>query len=171
MNRYMTIAMVMIMVLFTAVLAADYENPGVPREDCEGPHGGGFMQKLELSDAQDEAIQEIHSNHRRQTIDIHADIQKFEIDLQEALREGNFSEAKAVSGKISAKRADLQAKKLEMQEQVYKQLDSDQQKTYLQMISHGNRGMRGGRDMHPRHRKDCDDGPMNQRNERHNRRS
>ncbi len=153
MTRYMTLAMVIVMMLFTAILTADDERPCGNLEDCDGPQRGGFMQTLNLSEQQEQAIQDIQSAHRKQTIDIHAAIDKLEIDLRDAMKDGKFSDAKTISRKISDKRADLQEKRIDMQSQIYKQLNADQQKEYLKTIAHagmrGDReGMHGGRGMH-----------------------
>ncbi len=144
MYRYITLAIAITMMMFAVLLTADDENPGEQAEPVFGPHHGGFMAGLNLTDSQQEEIEDIQVAHRRSTIDIHADIQKLEMDLEGALNDGDFNQAKKLSRQISNKKADLQEGRLDMQKQIHSKLNEEQKAQYLKMISHrGPRGERG----------------------------
>jgi Spy/CpxP family protein refolding chaperone len=67
----------------------------------QGDHHNMMMEKLNLTDTQKEAVEELHFSHKKEMIDLKAALELKQLDKQELLSKGNYTRDKYL-GKVTA---------------------------------------------------------------------
>jgi Spy/CpxP family protein refolding chaperone len=92
-------------ILFIALISTQFTYGQMERRGLQrGNHFKMMKEKLNLTDTQSEAIEEFHFSHKREMIDLKADIERKKLDMKELMSKGNYTrddyllKVKAVSG-------------------------------------------------------------------------
>ncbi len=86
----------------------------------------GEQCEMKLTDAQQKEVNTLRHNHRLEMITLRADMEKLRLQVKHNVSEGNFRAAKSDNEKLSAKKADISKKNLELKEKIYNLLDDEQ---------------------------------------------
>jgi Spy/CpxP family protein refolding chaperone len=82
------IAAILIIVLMSTQFSyGQMERRGMHR----GDHYKLMKEKLNLTDTQSEAVEELHFSHKREMIDLKAAMEKKKLDMKELLSKGNYT--------------------------------------------------------------------------------
>jgi Spy/CpxP family protein refolding chaperone len=82
------IAAILIIVLMSTQFSyGQMERRGMHR----GDHYKMMKEKLNLTDTQSEAVEELHFSHKREMIDLKAAMEKKKLDMKELLSKGNYT--------------------------------------------------------------------------------
>lgn len=126
-------------ILFIALISTQFSYGQMERRGMnQGDHHKMMMEKLNLTDTQKEAVEELHFSHKREMIDLKASLEKKQLDKQELLSKGNYTRddylgnVKAISDakdKMALARANHRM-------DVYDLLTEEQRKTFDEMKGH-----------------------------------
>jgi Spy/CpxP family protein refolding chaperone len=123
-------------ILFVALLSTQFTFAQMQRGGMmQGNHHKMMMEKLNLTDTQKEAVEELHFSHKREMIDLKADLEKKELDMQELLSKGNYTRDDYI-GKvkaISSAKEKMALVKANHKMDVYDLLTDEQRKTFNEM--------------------------------------
>ena len=141
---------ILILVLVVGIVAAlsafegMKEHKGNDTEHCQGmqqgmmnknmdkQHGMGdglgmIMAELELTDAQKEQIEVLQMKHKKDIIQLKADIDILQVDKYAARQDQDFKELKKLTGKIFDLKKNIAIKQVEHHESMWKVLTPEQQ--------------------------------------------
>lgn len=107
---------------------------------------GRMMETLELTDAQKDKIETLNFEHKKQMIATRAELKTLELEKREALKDDNFAAAKKLNIKIFDKKAEIANARLELKENIMKELTPEQQEKAKELHK------RAGRKMMKEHR-------------------
>ena len=105
------------------------------REMCRGNHYKIMKEKLNLTDTQSEAVEELHFKHKSEMIDLKAALEQIKLEKNELLSKGNYTredyldKVKAISDakeKMALARANHRM-------DIYDSLTGEQRKTFDEM--------------------------------------
>lgn len=88
---------------------------------------GMMCEKLDLSDAQKEKVQELKTSHQKQMIQLHADIEILLVDQKVAAMDQNFKAMKKITGQIFDLKEKIALEKIDHQEAVWNEFTPEQQ--------------------------------------------
>jgi Spy/CpxP family protein refolding chaperone len=120
-------------ILFIALLSTQFNYGQMEKRGMhQGDHYKIMQEKLNLTDTQNEAVEELHFSHKREMIDLKADIEKKKLDMKELLSKGNYTRDDYL-GKVKAT-SDAKEKmalaKANHRMDVYDLLTEEQRKTF-----------------------------------------
>ena len=82
-------------ILFIALISTQFSYGQMERRGMQrmqrGDHFKMMKEKLNLTDTQSEAVEELHFSHKREMIDLKADIEKKKLDMKELVSKGNYT--------------------------------------------------------------------------------
>ena len=90
--------------------------------------------ELDLTKEQIKQMDELRSSIKKESIKLNSDMNILQVDQKDALKEFNFKEAKKITGKIFEIKKNLAIKRIEMQEQRWNILDTEQQAKVEEMM-------------------------------------
>lgn len=103
------------------------------------PRGFGFQmhEKLNLTDAQKNKIEEMKINHQKKMIDLRSNLDKARLDLKEYVSKGNIERNKflALEEKVAQNRETIRKSFVNHKLDIYELLDANQKKTFLEFRS------------------------------------
>ena len=101
----------------------------------QGDHYKMMKEKLNLSDTQKEAVEELTFSHKREMIDLKAAIEKNKLDMQELLSKGNYTREDYLSKvkTITDAKEKIAFAKANHRMDVYDLLTEEQRKTFDEM--------------------------------------
>jgi len=102
-------------------------HPGMMRDNHQEMCADIF-DELDLSDKQQDKINKIRTENRKQIIKLNSDLEILRIDKKEAMKNNNFAEAKKINGKISELHLQKNNAKVTTKEAVWNELTKEQQK-------------------------------------------
>ena len=118
----------------------DFKHPGFRPEfesrNVEGSMFERIRDELELTKEQIKQMDELRSSIKKESIKLNSDMNILQVDKKDALKEFNFKEAKKITGKIFEIKKNLAIKRIEMQEQRWNILDSEQQAKVEELMQH-----------------------------------
>jgi Spy/CpxP family protein refolding chaperone len=126
-------------ILFVALLSTSFTFAQMHRGGMmQGNHHKMMMEKLNLTDSQKEAVEDLHFSHKREMIDLKADLEKKELDMQELLSKGNYTrdDYLAKVKAISSAKEKMALVKANHRMDVYDLLTEEQRKTFNEMKGH-----------------------------------
>jgi hypothetical protein len=106
-----------------------------------------ILSKLELNEDQVMKVNQFEYNYKIDVIDIEAEIDKVNLEKENAMRMSDFAEIKDLNDIIFAKQALLMNKHVELMENIYNQLDKDQKAKWMEFHNHNNNCMHGNNEM------------------------
>ena len=123
-------------ILFIALISTQFSYGQMERRGMnQGDHHKMMMEKLNLTDTQKEAVEELHFSHKREMIDLKASIEKKQLDKQELLSKGNYTRDDYL-GKVTAlsnAKDKMALAKANHRMDVYDLLTEEQRKTFDEM--------------------------------------
>lgn len=134
--------------LFVALLSTQFSYGQMKGRGCyqgdhhkmmmQGDHHKMMMENLNLTDTQKEAIEKLHFSHKKEMIDLKADLEKKEIDMQELKSKGNYTRDEFLSKvkAISSSKDKMALIKANHRMDVYDLLTAEQRKTFDSMKGH-----------------------------------
>ncbi len=79
-------------ILFIALISTQFSYGQMERRGMhQGYHHKMMMEKLDLTDTQKEAVEELHFSHKGEMIDLKSALEKKKLDRQELLSKGNYT--------------------------------------------------------------------------------
>lgn len=137
--------------LAVAIILAAAVNFYPQKADQTGGAGfrGQMLKKLNLTEEQQNKIDQLRIEHQKAMIDLRADMQKKRLAMKELMQNGNYTRAdflKAV-GNINASRDKIATARANNRMDVYELLNDQQKKIFNDhpMMMGGRHGDRGGR--------------------------
>lgn len=132
-------------ILFIALISTQFVYGQMERR---GMHQGSkhemMMEKLNLTDSQQEAIRDLHFNHQNEMIDLKADLEKKKLAMQELKSRGNYTrdeflnKVKSISNAKEKNALAMANHKMD----VYELLTDDQRKIFNEMRDHPRHNMK-----------------------------
>jgi len=123
-------------ILFIVLISTQFGYGQMERRGMHhGDHYKMMKEKLNLTDTQNEAVEELHFSHKREMIDLKAAIEKKKLDKKELLSKGNYTrddyllKVKA----ISDAKEKMALVKANHRMDVYDLLTEEQRKTFDEM--------------------------------------
>ncbi len=128
-------------ILFIALISTQFSYGQMGRRGWhQGDHYKMMKEKLNLTDTQKEAVEELHFSHKREMIDLKAALEKKQLDKQELLSKGNYTRDNYL-GKVKAisdAKDKMALAKANHRMDVYDLLTEEQRKTFDEMkMSYG----------------------------------
>jgi len=123
-------------ILFIALISTRFSYGQMERRGMnQGDHHKMMMEKLNLTDTQKEAVEELHFSHKREMIDLKAALEKKKLDKQELLSKGNYTRDDYLGNvKAISDAKDIMAiAKANHRMDVYDLLTEEQRKTFDEM--------------------------------------
>lgn len=119
-------------VLFIALFILPFQIFAQPEHSGDGPRHKEMMEKLNLTDQQEEQISKLRTDHQMKMIDGRAEIQKLEVQLKDERKKIDLDEEKILSltKKIGEMRAAQQLARTEMWLKIYNLLDDKQKELW-----------------------------------------
>jgi len=123
-------------ILFIALISTQFSYGQMGR--CgwhQGDHHKMMMEKLNLTDTQKEAVEELHFSHKKQMIDLKSSLEKKKLDRQELFSNGNYTRDEYLSNvkAISDAKDKMALAKANHRMDVYELLTEEQRKTFDEM--------------------------------------
>ena len=144
----------------------DRSNPKVQSEGIKSPKPEMPMQKcleeLKLTDAQKKKFEELKISFEKNKNTLNAEIKNLKIDLQKALKDENYKQAKDLNKQIATKRNVLADAKVDFLAARMKELTPEQKATLKKNMPHFQGAMhkqtpcKNARDFRPQSRENCD---------------
>ena len=135
-------------IIFIALISTQFNYGQMERRGMNrGDHYKIMKEKLNLTDSQNEAVEELHFSHKREMIDLKAEIEKKKLDMRELVsnvnytREDYLDKVKAIS---DAKEIIALAKANHRMD-VYDLLTEEQRKTFNEIKCCQGKGRQTGR--------------------------
>ena len=85
----------------------------------DGDHFGMMCEDLDLDDAQQDKIEKFRSAHRKEMIELKADIEIKMVDKRDATRDKNFAKMKKITSEIFSLKESIALKKIEQHEKIW----------------------------------------------------
>ncbi len=126
-------------ILFIALISTQFSYGQMERRGVhQGDHHKMMMEKLNLTDTQKEAIEELNFSHKREMIDLKASLEKKKLDKQELLSKGNYTRDDYLGNvkAISDAKEKMSLAKANHRMDVYDLLTEEQRKTFDKMKGH-----------------------------------
>ncbi|MEX1275580.1 MAG: Spy/CpxP family protein refolding chaperone [Bacteroidota bacterium] len=158
MKRITSIAIAISAVLMTGTLVAQ-QGPGMGRRmeggpmmqsgQMQGPRGGAMMGGLDLTDEQRAKVEDLMTQHQREAIAVHAQLQKLQADLKLEITTDKYDagKVKGIQSEISKLTSEMMSKRIGHQRAVRDLLTPEQRKQFDRHILAGPQGgqfRRGG---------------------------
>ena len=120
-------------IIFIAIISTQFSYGQMGR--CgwhQGDHHKMMMEKLNLTDTQKEAVEELHFSHKKQMIDLKSSLEKKKLDRQELFSNGNYTRDEYLSNvkAISDAKEKMALAKANHRMDVYDLLTEEQRKTF-----------------------------------------
>ncbi|MFC2094688.1 Spy/CpxP family protein refolding chaperone [Bacteroidota bacterium] len=135
-------------ILFIALISTQFNYGQTGNRGMgQGNHYKMMQEKLNLTDTQSEAVEELHFSHKREMIDLKAALEQVKLDKNELLSKGNYTrddylnKVKAIS---DAKEIMVLAKSNHRMD-VYDLLTEEQRKTFNEIKCCQGKGRQTGR--------------------------
>lgn len=132
-------------ILFIALISTQFVYGQMEKH---GMHQGFqhkmMMKKLNLTDSQQEAVQDLRFNHKNEMIDLKADLEKKKLAMQELKSRGNYtrdellSKVKSISNAKEKNALEIANHKMD----VYELLTDEQRKIFNEMRDHSRHNMK-----------------------------
>ncbi len=132
-------------ILFIALISTQFSYGQMRGRGCyqsdhhkmmmQSDHHKMMMEKLNLTDTQKDAVEELHFSHKREMIDLKAALEKKQLDKQELLSKGNYTRDDYL-GKVTAlsnAKDKMALAKANHRMDVYDLLTEEQRKTFDEM--------------------------------------
>ncbi len=123
-------------IIFIALISTQFSYGQMERRGMhQGDHYKMMKEKLNLTDTQSEAVEELHFSHKREMIDLKAALEKKQLDKQELLSKGNYTRDDYL-GKVKAisdAKDKMALAKANHRMDVYDLLTEEQRKTFDEM--------------------------------------
>jgi Spy/CpxP family protein refolding chaperone len=134
-------------ILFIALISTQISYSQMERRGMHlGDHHKMMKEKLNLTDTQNEAVEELHFSHKREMIDLKAALEQIKLDKNELLSKGNYTRDDFLNiiKAISDAREKMALTKANHRMDVYDLLTEEQRTTFNEIkCCMGNRmGMR-----------------------------
>ena len=79
-------------ILFIALISTQFTYGQMERRGMQrGDHFKMMKEKLNLTDSQSEAVEKLHFSHKREMIDLKADLERKKLDMKELMSTGNYT--------------------------------------------------------------------------------
>ena len=79
-------------ILFIALISTQFTYGQMERRGMQrGDHFKMMKEKLNLTDTQSEAVEKLHFSHKREMIDLKADLDRRKLDMKELMSSGNYT--------------------------------------------------------------------------------
>jgi len=79
-------------ILFIALISTQFTYGQMERRGMQwGNHFKFMKEKLNLTDTQSEAVEELHFSHKREMIDLKAELENKKLDKKELMSKGNYT--------------------------------------------------------------------------------
>ena len=134
-------------ILFIALISTQFSYGQMERRGWhQGDHHKMMMEKLNLTDTQKEAVEELHFSHKREMIDLKAAIEQVKLDKNELLSKGNYTRDDYLNKvkAISDAKEKMALAKANHRMDVYDLLTEEQRKTFNEIkCCQGNRRQTG----------------------------
>ena len=142
-NLYRIVTIIIIVLFSTQFGYSQMERTGMH----QGNHYKMMKEKLNLTDTQNEAVEELHFSHKREMIDLKADIEKKNLDRQELFTKGNYTRDDYLNKvkAISDAKEKMALAKANHRMDVYDLLTEEQRKTFDEMKGRMENGKQSGR--------------------------
>jgi len=127
-------ALILTLVLVTGLVFA-FHGEGKEGRNEHGKKGGmqkemmmgRMMEALELSDAQKNKIEALNFEHKKQMIEVKAELETLQLDKREAMKDNDFAAAKKLNSKIFDTKEEIANARLDLKEKIMKELTPEQQ--------------------------------------------
>ncbi|RKY95870.1 MAG: hypothetical protein DRQ13_06495 [Ignavibacteriae bacterium] len=132
-------------ILFIAIISTQFSYGQMRGRGCyqsdhhnmmmQSDHHKMMMEKLNLTDTQKDAVEELHFSHKREMIDLKAALELKQLDKQELLNKGNYTRDDYL-GKVTAlsnAKDKMALAKANHRMDVYDLLTEEQRKTFDEM--------------------------------------
>ena len=123
-------------ILFIALISTQFSYGQMERRGMnQGDHHKMMMEKLNLTDTQKEAVEELHFSHKKQMIDLKSSLEKKKLDRQELFSNGNYTRDEYLSNvkAISDAKDKMALAKANHRMDVNELLTEEQRKTFDEM--------------------------------------
>ena len=132
-------------ILFIALISTQFVYGQMEkREMHQGFQQKMMMEKLNLTDSQQEAVQDLRFNHKYEMIDLKADLEKKMLAMKELKRRGNYTRDEFLSKvkSISDAKENIALAIANHKMDVYELLTDDQRKIFNEMRDHSRHNMK-----------------------------
>ena len=109
------------------------ERPRQAMERRENDMGLGYLERLNLTEQQREQVRNFHHSNELEMIDKRAEIAKLRLQLQNAMQNNNFREAKGLNDQLFSKQGEMAKKGIELREKIHQILNSEQREQLKQL--------------------------------------
>lgn len=92
----------------------------------QGNHEGIMMEELDLTEDQQNQLQELRTEHQKEMIRLRSEIETLKIDKRNAMQNNNYSAAKKVVKQISAVQEELKLERINQKEAIWNLLTPEQ---------------------------------------------
>ncbi len=119
-------------ILFIALISTQFSYGQMEKHGMHQGDRHNMMEKLNLTDTQKEAVQDLKLSHKGEMIDLKADLDKNELDMQALLSKGNYTRDDYL-GKVKANsdaKEKLALAKANHKMDVYDLLTEEQRKSF-----------------------------------------
>ena len=134
-------------ILFIVLISTQFNYSQMERRRMhQGDHYKMMKEKLDLTDTQNEAVEELHFSHIRERIDLKAAVEQVKLDKNELLSKGNYTRDDYLSKvkAISDAKEKMALAKANHRMDVYDLLTEEQRKTFDEIkCCQGNRSQFG----------------------------
>ena len=134
-------------ILFIVLIATQFGYGQMERRGIhQGDHYKMMKEKLNLTDTQSEAVEELHFSHKREMIDLKAALEQVKLDKNELLSKGNYTRDDYLGNvkAISDAKEKMALAKANHRMDVYDLLTEEQRKTFNEIkCCQGNRRQTG----------------------------
>jgi len=134
-------------ILFIVLISTQFNYGQMERRGMQyGNHYKMMKEKLNLTDTQSEAVEELHFSHKREMIDLKAALEQVKLDKNELLSKGNYTRDDYLGNvkAISDAKEKMALAKANHRMDVYDLLTEEQRKTFNEIkCCQGNRRQTG----------------------------
>ena len=109
------------------------DRPKPEMSRMQHDRGLGMLERVNLNEQQREQIRNFQHNHRLERIDLQAEVTKLRLQVQQALQNNEFREAKRLNDQLYLKEGELAKKGIELREKIYQVLTPEQREQMKQM--------------------------------------
>ena len=124
---------IMATILFVVLISTQFNYGQMGRHRWhQGDHYKMMKEKLNLTDTQSEAVEELHFSHKREMIDLKAALEQIKLDKNELLSKGNYTRDDYLNKvkAISDAKEKMALAKANHRMDVYDLLTEEQRKTF-----------------------------------------
>ena len=86
-----------------------------------------MMEALELSDAQKDKVETLTFEHKKQMIEVRAELETLLLEKKEAMKDNDFAAAKKLNAKIFDKKEEIANARLDLKDDIMNELTPEQQ--------------------------------------------